>query len=67
MAPLADLLLKPEGGKSSNVRGVFECLYPDVLSNVALTLPKTMQNQHSSEDRLVAYTFSVGKGYFNNH
>lgn len=44
-----------------------EFLCSAVLSNVAFTLPKMMQNQHSSEDRLVALTFSVWrKGYFNN-
>lgn len=38
-----------------------ECwnIYIQMFSNVALTLPKMMRSQHSSEDGLVAYMFTV--------
>jgi len=60
MAPLADLLLKIEGGEAlskcawSAGISIFRCSL-----NVALTLPKMMRSQHSSEDGLMAYMFTV--------
>lgn len=59
----------PKNRKRSSVSmcRALEFLCSAVLSNVAFTLPKMMQNQHSSEDRLVALMFSVWrKGCFNN-